>query len=628
MIRRHTALMFVVLYVGLLLPTGARATSLAFTPCSASQVVVRVIDLECARLGVPLARATPSAGTVSLAVQRVRASESQIGTIVLLAGGPGQAALPPFEEMLAPLARLQALRGYELVSFDQRGTGQSGALKCPGLLKEGLGALARCGESLGASRADYSSQESVDDLEALRQALGAPSLSLYAVSYGGKVAAMYAREHPAGVARMVLDSPVPLAGTDALDSQRPRALRRVLDEAICADGGCRSFAPNPYGDLVKLLGSLRAHRMRARIFDDSGRPESVSVSEDGVYRVIGLMDLAPYLAGLVPGAVADAIHGDPSPLARLTNGLAPPQPTSIARSIPPLSGGLAPPGSAAASSAAEESVNSVLSVTLLAATLCPESALPWMPESSVASRPATLRSWIAHLPAGITAPFTPIATEEGSAIEICKEWPPTPAAPPPPNGESATPTLILSGDEDLREPYEQDLAVASGYSDVQILRVPGTGHSTVSGDRTGCAQRAMITFLAGQPVPPSCPALHASPALPPPAPSLSDVHSADSTPTLSARSAAAVALTVDEILGQTSLSGGGLHGGFWRVEGARLIFHRLIDIPGVSISGALELVTSTARLAIRGRVRGTLELRGAVLNGRLNGVRVRSRLAV
>jgi pimeloyl-ACP methyl ester carboxylesterase len=582
--------------------------------------------MECATLSVPLDRADVNLGSVSLAVQRVAASHPQVGTIVLLAGGPGQAALPPFEELLAPLAKLPALRGYELVSFDQRGTGESGALECPGLLKEGLGALTKCGESLGASRADYASQESVEDLEALRQALGGPTLSLYAVSYGGKVAAMYAREHPAGVARMVLDSPVPLAGPDALNSQRPRALRRVLDEAICTDGGCRSFAPNPYGDLVKLLGSLRAHRMRARIFDDSGRPETVSVSEAGVYRLTGLMDLSQYLAGLVPGAVADAAHGDPSPLARLTNGLAPPQPTSTARSIPALGGDLASPESAAAASAAEESVNHVLSIPLFAATLCQENTLPWAPESLVASRAATLRSWISQLPAGITAPFTPITTEEGSAIEFCKGWPPTPAAPPPPSGESATPTLILSGDEDLRTPYEQDLTVAAGYSDVQILRIPDTGHSTVSSDRTGCAQRAMIAFLTGQPVPSSCPAPKASSALPPPAPSLSDVRPAGSRATLSARGAAAVALTMDEILGQTSLSGGGLHGGFWRVEGAQLVFHRVVDIPGVSISGSLKLANGTARLTIRGRVRGTLMLRGATLSGRLDGTRVRVRL--
>ena len=40
---------------------------------------------------------------------------------------------------------------------------------------------------------------------------------LFAVSYGGRVAGMYAREYPQGVARMVLDSPAPPVEADALN---------------------------------------------------------------------------------------------------------------------------------------------------------------------------------------------------------------------------------------------------------------------------------------------------------------------------------------------------------------------------------------------------------------------------
>ena len=107
--------------------------------------------------------------------------------IVLLAGGPGQPALPAFEEVLAPLAREPALRGFELVAFDQRGTGQSEGLQCPEVesLKGGLPAyVGACGTALGATRSFYTSQESVEDLDALRQALGGTPLSLFAVSYG------------------------------------------------------------------------------------------------------------------------------------------------------------------------------------------------------------------------------------------------------------------------------------------------------------------------------------------------------------------------------------------------------------------------------------------------------------
>lgn len=279
---------------GLATPVGSSG-AVVFGPCKPTQVVIATPGLECATLNVPLDRVDPGGGTVSLAVQRIPASGSQVGTIVVLAGGPGQAALPPFEEVIAPLAKLPALHGYELVSFDQRGTGESGALTCPVFERGPL----KCGNMLGAARADYTSQDSVEDLDALRQALGGGPLSLFAVSYGGKVAGMYAREYPSSVARMVLDSPTPLSSADPLDSQRYRALPRVLNEALCGDGACRSFAPDPYRDLAQLLVRLHKRPLRARIFNDEGRSETVWITEARVHELIGIMDLSPDMAALV-----------------------------------------------------------------------------------------------------------------------------------------------------------------------------------------------------------------------------------------------------------------------------------------------------------------------------------------
>ncbi|MGH2853807.1 MAG: alpha/beta fold hydrolase [Solirubrobacteraceae bacterium] len=335
-------------------------------------------------MSVPLDREDPSAGSVSLAVQRVAASAPRVGTIVVLAGGPGQPALPVFEGALAPLADEPALRGYELVSFDQRGTGQSGALTCPGFFRVGFAALAACGEMLGAARADYTSQDSVEDMEDLRQALGSSPLSLYGTSYGGKVAGMYAREYPEGVARMVLDSPVPLAGSDPLDSQRVRALRRVLDAGICGEGACRAFTRNPYGDLVRLVALLHRHPMPAHILDAQGRRETVSVSESSVYELLSLSDLASDLRALTPAAIAAALKGDHAPLGRLTSELGAPSPGSAAHAAQ-LAAWSAPgrgwPDRALGDEAAtpEPFTRTALSVTLFDATLCDESSLRGRP---------------------------------------------------------------------------------------------------------------------------------------------------------------------------------------------------------------------------------------------------------
>lgn len=627
----------------------AQATPLAFAPCKSSQVIVAARGLQCATLNVPLDRADPALGNVALAVQRVPASAPRVGVIVLLAGGPGQPALPPFEQFLAPLAGNPALRGYELVSFDQRGTGQSGALKCrptretlrglrPGesLVTAIFGA---CGTALGASRAYYTSQESVEDLDALRQALGGTPLSLFAVSYGGRVAGMYAHEHNEGVARMVLDSPTPLGGSGALYSDRMRALRRVLDQGICGAGACDTFSSDVYADLTRLVERLHRGPLHTRIFDAAGRLHRATVTERGLLRLLLGLDVAPATREIVPAAISAVADGNAAPLARLTDSLQDEisgrafadSPASLASAPTYVRHGerLAkrPPPSA-----------SEISVALFVATYCVENELPWSPDSAPAGRSATLKSWLASQPAGITAPFALSTVASGAPFKLCLGWPATPPAPPPPTGVSATPTLILSGDDDLRTSYEQDVMVAAGYSDVQLLRIPGTGHSTVSTDRTGCAKNAMIAFLATGQAPASCPPPQEPLALTLPPASLGAVAPAASHSRLAGRAAAAVAITLEDLLGQTAFSGGGLRGGYWtrvlllRQSLLGISLHRMVDVPGVAVSGSIALTEDdedelAGHLTVRGRVSGSLTLRGHTLSGRLNGARVQARLS-
>ena len=86
--------------------------------------------------------------------------------------------------------------------LDQRGTGESGAIGCPGV--QALRTLdpirpetvAECAASLGATRTFYSTPDTVLDLDALRARLGADRIALMGVSYGTHVALQYARTFP------------------------------------------------------------------------------------------------------------------------------------------------------------------------------------------------------------------------------------------------------------------------------------------------------------------------------------------------------------------------------------------------------------------------------------------------
>ncbi len=626
--------------LSLAMPSGAGAQPgpLAFGACAETQVVVRAAGVQCATLQVPFDRSDPAVGSIALAVQRVPASAPRIGTIVLLAGGPGQPAIPAFERFLAPLAGDPALRGFELVAFDQRGTGQSEELQCPEanerFTRHPGSFFGECGVALGPTRAFYTSQESVEDLDALREGLGGTPLSLFAVSYGGRVAGMYAREHPQGVARMVLDSPTPLTGTNPLPFARLRALRRVFDEGICGAGACRSFSTDVYADLTHLVSKLHHRAMRTRIYDARGKLRRASVTEAGVLGLLSGLDLAKGARELAPAAIAAAAHGDAEPLARLTSGLTGESHTSHLADAPPASSPTAGSlGGEWATTRAPLS-DSALSVALFVTTYCDESELPWSSNSPPAGRAAALRGWLAAQPAQAFAPFSYSTVVAGSSLQLCMDWPVTPPAPPSPTGVSAVPTLLLSGDDDLRTPYEQTLTVASGYSDGQILRVPDTGHSTVTTDLTGCAKTAMIEFLTAGQAPTSCPGSSEPQALPLPPASLARLPAAASSSHVAGQVTTAAAMTIEDLFGQTSFLGGGLRGGYWIPKTTGLVLHDMTDVPGVALSGTILLDETptglpaiSGHLTVRGHLTGTLTLHGFALTGRVGGASVHARLA-
>jgi hypothetical protein len=93
----------------------------------------------------------------------------------------------------------------------------------------------------------------------------------------------------------------------------------------------------------------------------------------------------------------------------------------------------------------------------------------------------------------------------------------------------------------------------------------------------------------------------------------------------------AAAITIEDLFGQTSFSGGGLRSGSWAVRPRGLVLHGMLDVPGVALSGAIRLGDGsgaiTGHLSVRGRLAGELTLSGLTLSGRLGGARVHARLA-
>jgi proline iminopeptidase len=112
--------------------------------------------------------------------------------VIMLHGGPGGPMLPFFLKLTgrAPLDTLSRL-GYEVYYYDQLGCGYSSRLD---LRRE----------------APYTVGRSVDDLDAIRVAVGAEKVILVGWSYGAVLAAHYMLKHPNRVEKAVFEAPGPL----------------------------------------------------------------------------------------------------------------------------------------------------------------------------------------------------------------------------------------------------------------------------------------------------------------------------------------------------------------------------------------------------------------------------------
>ena len=317
-----------------------------FEPCGA-------FGFECARLSVPLDRSGALPGRVSLFVKRIRARERpRRGALVVLAGGPGQSATDAFRDgalsVLSP-----GYRHRDLIVFDQRGTGRSGPLRCRALESANLlsagAAAGRCAARIGPRRAFYTSRDSVEDIEAIRAALGYERIALFGTSYGTKVALGYALAHPANVERLVLDSVVEADGPNPLYLDTLEAVPRVL-RALCR-AGCAAFTRDPVADLDALVRRLARTPLRGRVVLANGELRRARLDRQDLFVVLVVGDSNPALRAAFPGAVRAALGGDPAPLLRL-------------RERAYAVGGEPPPPH-------------VLSAMLYAATTCEETPFPW-----------------------------------------------------------------------------------------------------------------------------------------------------------------------------------------------------------------------------------------------------------
>ena len=269
------------------------------------------VEAECARVSVPLDRSGTVKGSVRLRVARY-GEPSRKPTLLYLSGGPGGAGVREFADVLFEVGPLA--RRYQLVSYDQRGTGSSGLIRCPALERDprlrSMRAGAGCAARLGARRGLYRTDDSVEDVEALRQALGVEKLTLFGISYGTKLALAYARAHPDHVARLALDSVLDPDDADAFGLEPYRAMGPSL-AALCP-ARCRGVSTDPARDLAQLADRLRAAPMHGLVYGMRGRGRPATLTALGLSDLMFDADYNPAIRAGIPVGVRAALdHRDP-----------------------------------------------------------------------------------------------------------------------------------------------------------------------------------------------------------------------------------------------------------------------------------------------------------------------------
>jgi pimeloyl-ACP methyl ester carboxylesterase len=289
-----------------------------------------VPDLQCATLRVPLDWARPDGARISVAVDRIPASDRahRIGSLLFNPGGPGGpgAATVAAKNGIFAIPRLKPLtQRYDIIGFDPRGVGASTPIRCgtlhdpkvttfprttaqyARLVRLNRAAGAACRAKTGPLIDHVDTVSATRDVDAIRVALGERKISWLGVSYGSEFGQTYARLFPGRVRRMVIDGIV--------DHQRS-VKRDAVDEARSIEQGFGHFAGWCARTTSCALHSTGVRTVFARLVNRHGgvpaskyhRNATAEEITNGTYGQMYFPASWPDLAKALAAARGDAAH--------------------------------------------------------------------------------------------------------------------------------------------------------------------------------------------------------------------------------------------------------------------------------------------------------------------------------
>jgi pimeloyl-ACP methyl ester carboxylesterase len=292
-----------------------------------------VIDLETCELlvpGTPLSTVgqcgwlevaenpgEPDGRKIKIRVARIpgRGRVVEPDPLVFFAGGPGQAATESWPIIAGALRKVGETRDVLLV--DQRGTGQSNALKCPQIeLEEALAAdwdrlapmTQKCLETIDGDPRFYTTTIAMHDIDAAREALGYEQVNLYGGSYGTRAAQVYYRLFPERVRSIVLDGVVPQTlglGTEHA-MKLDQAIYKVLDGCE-ADPVCSEKFPGSAEHLRFLIQGIGNNPVEVTVeHPTTGQPFELTFNREVMASALRFLTYSPETQAMLPMLIHEA----------------------------------------------------------------------------------------------------------------------------------------------------------------------------------------------------------------------------------------------------------------------------------------------------------------------------------
>ena len=316
--------------------TQERSKNLTIEPYIFENSKNEKVQAEFGRLKVPENRERSNGKMIELAFVRFKSTSKNPGSpIIYLVGGPGLSGIEIAKYDCFEL--FMALRKFgDVIALDQRGTGQSKPnLDCSSHLNlpldkpltremfineesEKLKSCAEKFEKKGVDISAYNTVENADDVNDLRQALGAEKLTLWGISYGTHLSLATIRRHGKHIDRVIL------AGVEGMDDtfklpENTQKILKEIDRRIKKDSELNKEIPDLLGSIKTVLDRLEQKPVTVEIVDPNTKEKlNVTIGKYDVQLIIGGYFGSEEFLSTLPGLLKSMENGDFSYIAEQT----------------------------------------------------------------------------------------------------------------------------------------------------------------------------------------------------------------------------------------------------------------------------------------------------------------------